>query len=307
VGTQTGDDAAVIRLRDDLAMVQSTDFFLPIVDDAYDFGRIAAANAISDIYAMGAEPIMALAILGWPRGKLPMEVAGQVMAGGAATCKEAGIEIVGGHSIDDAEPKFGLVVSGTVHPDRILCNSSGQEGDLLVLTKPLGVGALAQGVKKGMIDGALERDMVSTMVHLNRGAADAARAIGVHAATDVTGFSILGHCLEMSDGAGLGAQLWLDSIPVLDGALDLIEGGVHPGATSRNLAHYRERLTWQTGLAAHAPQLLADPQTSGGLLLAVAPDRAESLCDELRARGCLASAIVGRLVEGNGLHILAGR
>ena len=192
MGHQTGDDAAVVRLTDDLAMVQSTDFFLPIVDDPFDFGRIAAANAISDVYAMGAKPLMALAILGWPRGQLPMEAAAKVMEGGAAICAEAGIRIVGGHSIDDAEPKFGLVVSGTVHPERVLQNSTGKAGDLLVLTKPIGVGALAQGLKKGLIERDLAEDLVSTMVHLNRGASEAAQAVGVHAATDVTGFSLLG-------------------------------------------------------------------------------------------------------------------
>jgi selenide,water dikinase len=307
VGHQTGDDAAVIRLTDELAMVQSTDFFLPIVDDPFDFGRIAAANAISDIYAMGAVPVMALAILGWPRSKLPMEAAGRVMAGGAEVCREAGIRIVGGHSIDDAEPKFGLVVSGTAHPDRVLRNSTGRAGDVLVLTKPLGSGALAQGVKKGAVEGQMADDLVATMVHLNRGASEAAHEVGVHAATDVTGFSLLGHTLEMADGAGLGAELWLDSIPVLPGARELIAQGIHPGATSRNLGHFQDRIEWAPRLDAHAPQLLADPQTSGGLLLAVPPEREETLISELRARGCLAYAGVGRLVEGEGLRVLARR
>jgi selenide,water dikinase len=307
VGHQTGDDGAVIRLTDDLAMVQSTDFFLPIVDDPYDFGRIAAANAISDIYAMGAVPVMALAILGWPRAKLPMEAAGRVMAGGAEVCREAGIRIVGGHSIDDAEPKFGLVVSGTVHPDRVLRNSTGRAGDVLVLTKPLGSGALAQGVKKGVVDGAMADELVATMVHLNRGASEAAHEIGVHAATDVTGFSLLGHTLEMADGAGLAAELWLESIPVLPGARELIAQGIHPGATSRNLGHFQERIQWETRLEPHAPQLLADPQTSGGLLLAVAPDREEALISALRARGCLAHSGIGRLVEGEGIRVVARR
>ena len=297
----------MFALSDELALVQSTDFFLPIVDDPFDFGRIAAANAISDIYAMGASPIMALAILGWPKAKLSMEVAAQVMAGGAEICREAGIRIAGGHSIDDAEPKFGLVVSGTVHPKQMLQNSTGREGDLLVLTKPLGVGAVAQGVKKGVVDGALYTEMVSTMVHLNRGAAEAAREVGVNAATDVTGFSLLGHTLEMAEGAGLGADLWLESMPVLSGAKELIAQGIHPGATNRNLAHFNSKIHWAPKLEPNAPQLLADPQTSGGLLLAVSPDRVEALCEALRSRGCLSQAVIGRLVAGQGLRICASR
>ena len=305
VGLQTGDDAAVFKIRDDLAMVQTTDFFLPIVDDPRDFGRIAAANAISDVYAMGAEPVMALAILGWPKSKLPMSVAAEVMAGGAEVCGEAGIQIVGGHSIDDAEPKFGLVVSGLVHPDEILRNSGGQVGDLLVLSKPIGVGALAQGVKKGCVSADQRQQMIATMARLNRGASLAARAVGVHAATDVTGFSLLGHTHEMARGSGCAAELWVAELPVLPGVRELLARGVHPGATGRNLAHYGPHTHWAPGLEDEAGTLLADPQTSGGLLLSVAPDRVDALCAELAAQGALSNAVVGRLIEGQGVHVTA--
>ncbi len=303
VGLQTGDDAAVFKIRDDLAMVQTTDFFLPIVDDPREFGRIAAANAISDVYAMGAEPVMALAILGWPRAKLPMSVAAEVMAGGAEVCTEAGIQIVGGHSIDDAEPKFGLVVSGLVHPDEILRNCGGEVGDLLVLTKPIGVGALAQGVKKGCVSEAHRLQMIATMAHLNRGASLAARRVGVHAATDVTGFSLLGHSFEMVQGSGCAAELWVSELPVLDGVRELLAQGVHPVATGRNLAHYGPHIHWASGLQEQAGSLLGDPQTSGGLLLAVPPGRVDALRAALDAEGTLSNAVVGRLVEGQGLRV----
>ena len=306
VGLQTGDDAAVFKIRDDLAMVQTTDFFLPIVDDPRDFGRIAAANAISDVYAMGAEPVMALALLGWPKAKLPMSVAAEVMAGGAEVCAEAGIQIVGGHSIDDAEPKFGLAVSGLIHPDEILRNSGGQVGDLLVLTKPIGVGALAQGVKKGCVSNAQRLQMIATMAHLNRDASVAARRVGVHAATDVTGFALLGHTFEMAEGSGCAAELWVSELPVLEGVHELLAQGVHPGATTRNLAHYGPHIDWAPGLEAQAGLLLADPQTSGGLLLAVAADRVNALREALDAEGALSNAVVGRLVEGQGIRVTDG-
>ncbi len=305
VGLQTGDDAAVFKIRDDLAMVQTLDFFLPIVDDPRDFGRIAAANAISDVYAMGAEPALALAILGWPKAKLSMSVAAEVMAGGAEVCAEAGIRIVGGHSIDDAEPKFGLAVSGLVHPDQIMRNSGGREGDLLVLTKPLGVGALAQGVKKGAVTQDQRDQMVATMVHLNRGASAAAREVGVNGATDITGFSLLGHGLEMASGSGCGVELWVSEIPVLDGVRELLSKGIHPGATGRNLAHYGAQIEWGEGLEESAATLLADPQTSGGLLLAVDPERVGALREALQAHGVLACAVVGQLKAGRGIRVVA--
>lgn len=307
MGLRTGDDAAVYKVRDDLAMVQTVDFFLPIVDDAFDFGRVAAANALSDVYAMGADPVLALAVIGWPRSSIPMEVAAQVMAGGAAVCEEAGIQIVGGHSIDDPEPKFGLVVSGVVHPDKVLRNSGAKVGDRLVLTKPIGIGALAQGVKKGLVGDEVVTRIVKVMTHLNRSAAEAARAVGVHAATDVTGFSLLGHTLEMTHGAELGATLWMDHVPVLQGARELVAQGVTPGATGRNLSHFGDRLVCDDDVTETDLRLLADPQTSGGLLFAVPPERAQALCEALNANGALASAVIGEFTEGSGLRLRRAR
>ena len=288
-------------------MVQTVDFFLPIVDDAFDFGRVAAANALSDVYAMGADPVLALAVIGWPRSVIPMEVAARVMAGGAAVCEEAGIQIVGGHSIDDPEPKFGLVVSGVVHPERVLRNSGAKLGDRLVLTKPIGVGALAQGVKKGLVGDEVVARIVEVMTHLNRAAAVAGREVGVHAATDVTGFSLLGHTLEMTRGADLGATIWVDDVPVLAGARSLVEQGVSPGATGRNLSHFGESLTCDDDVTEVDLRLLADPQTSGGLLFSVPADRVDALCAALTAHGVLASAVIGEFTEGSGLRLQRAR
>ncbi len=307
VGLESGDDAAAIRLSADLALVHTLDFFMPIVDDPYTFGRIAAANAISDVYAMGAQPLLALAILGLPRGKLGPEVGAAIMAGGAERCARAGIEIAGGHTIDDTEPKFGLAVTGTVHPDAILRNDTGRAGDLLVLTKPIGVGALAQAIKKGVADPVQAERAVETMCTLNDVPAAVGRQVGVRAATDVTGFSLLGHVAEMGSGAGVGVELWLDGVPVLPGAVDLIAQGIHPGATRRNLDYFGVGITWGEGITTEDQKLLADPQTSGGLLFAVDPAQVDAFQAALNERGSLAAAVVGRLVEGSGTRVLASR
>jgi len=298
VGLETGDDGAVVRLSDDIAVIQTLDFFMPIVDDPYDFGRIAAANSLSDVYAMGGNPVSALAILGLPLAKLGAEVGARILEGGAAVCEEAGIQIVGGHSIDDAEPKFGLSVTGTVHPDHVWRNSTGQSGDVLVLTKPLGSGTVTTAIKKGMVSAEVAASAVAVMAHLNSGAAKAAAAVGITAATDVTGFSLLGHAIEMADGAGLGLEISIDSLPVLDGALETLGQGIAPGATGRNLAHFGQRAAWDQAVTDIQRQLVCDPQTSGGLLLAVSPDKAADLVAGLAAAGSLAASVVGRLTDG---------
>ena len=276
---------------------------MPIVDDPYDFGRIAAANALSDVYAMGARPVFALAILGLPIARLGAEVGAAIMAGGAAACAEAGVQIAGGHSIDDTEPKFGLAVTGLVHPDRLLRNSTARVGDLLVLTKPLGLGALTTALKRGALSAEHAAVAVATMTTLNRGASEAALAVGVTAATDVTGFSLLGHTMEMAAGAGLGAELWVDRLPVLPGARDTLAAGIAPGATRRNIEHYQDTTTWDPSFDELDRKLVADPQTSGGLLLAVSPDRLDALLDALEAAGTLARAVVGRLQPGEGVVV----
>ena len=297
VGIETGDDAAVWRVAPDVAVVQTLDFFMPVVDDPYDFGRIAATNAISDVYAMGGRPILALAIVGLPVKRLDPSVMATILEGGAKACTDAGIAIVGGHSIDDEEPKFGLSVTGTVHPDRILRNSTGRPGDVLVLTKPIGVGALASSVKKGTITAEGYDELIRVTTFLNRAPCEAALEVGVTAATDVTGFSLLGHAHEMAVGAGVGVELELSAVPVISQARAAIAAGTVPGATGRNLAHYGPDVAWDGAIAEEDRLLLADPQTSGGLLFAVAPDRVAALQAALAARGALAAAVVGRLTE----------
>jgi len=296
-----------VRLTDEIAVIQTVDFFMPVVDDPTDFGRIAAANALSDVYAMGGVPICALAILGLPIKKLPAPVGAAIMAGAGAVCKEAGVQIVGGHSIDDTEPKFGLSVTGTVHPDKLWRNSAGQVGDLLVLTKPLGSGCMTTAIKRGALDEAAARNVIEIMASLNKTAADAARSVGVSAATDVTGFSLLGHSREMADGAGLGLDLWIDALPVITGAIATLEAGIAPGATGRNLAHFGEGVQWGEGISPTDEKLLADPQTSGGLLFAIHPDRADALIAALNDAGTLAADVVGSLSATPGVRVHAHR
>ena len=297
VGLETGDDGAVVRVSSDLAIVQTLDFFMPIVDDPFDFGRIAAANSLSDVYAMGGTPISALAILGLPLAKLGPDVGARILAGGAAVCEQAGIQIVGGHSIDDAEPKFGLSVTGTVHPNHIWKNSDAQAGELLVLTKPLGSGTLTTAIKRGAVEADMVTNAVNVMATLNAGAAKAAREVGITAATDVTGFALLGHAIEMADGAGLGLELHVDTLPVMAGAWDALESGIAPGATRRNLEHVSSRIDWGHDITEIERQMLGDPQTSGGLLFSVHPDKVAMLIDALSSQGTPAAAVVGRLTE----------
>lgn len=291
VGIETSDDAAVWRLSPELAVVSTLDFFMPVVDDPFTFGQIAATNAISDVYAMGGTPLSALAIVGFPVGKLGNDVMARILEGGAAACAGAGIAIVGGHSIDDTEPKFGLSVTGVVHPDRIWRNSTAQDGDWLVLTKPLGVGTHASAVKKGVLPADAYDDLVRTTTTLNRAAAEAGHAVGVRTATDVTGFGLLGHASEIALGSGLTATLVISALPVLPHARALLEAGVVPGATRRTLAHYAA--DFADDVTEIDRLLIADPQTSGGLLFAVADPA--PLVAALEARGALAAAVVGRL------------
>jgi len=303
VGLETGDDGAVVRLSDEIAVIQTLDFFMPIVDDPYDFGRIAAANSLSDVYAMGGTPVSALAILGLPLAKLGTAVGARILEGGAAVGIEAGIQIVGGHSIDDAEPKFGLSVTGVVHPNQVWRNSTGQAGDLLVLTKPLGSGTVTTGIKRGLVSEQVAAGAIRNMATLNKAAAEGAASVGIHAATDVTGFALLGHAIEMADGAGLGLELNIDALPVLDGAWDMLEQGVAPGATRRNLEYFGSRVEWGSGVSDVQKQLVGDPQTSGGLLLAVDAAKVDDLVAALNEAGALSSAVVGRLTKESGIRI----
>jgi len=295
VGFDTADDAAVYRLRDDLAIVVTTDFFTPIVDDPFDWGRIAATNALSDVYAMGGTPLLALNLVGWPREGLPFELLARVLDGGAAAAGAAGCLIAGGHSIDDAEPKYGLAVVGTVDPARVLTNAGARPGDVLVLTKPIGLGVISTAVKREAASADHLATAVAVMTTLNDTARDAAQAVGVHAATDVTGFGLLGHLRELCIGSGVGAVVDAGAVPVIDGVRDLIAAGMLAGGTQRNLAFVAEDVDFGD-LAEGERYLLADAQTSGGLLLSVPADRAVRLLDACRERGTLAAAAVGTIV-----------
>ncbi len=305
VGTETSDDAAVWRLNNEQALVATTDFFMPVVDDPYDFGRIAATNALSDIYAMGAKPILALAIVGMPLGVLSPETIGRILAGGAAVCATAGIPVAGGHSIDSVEPIYGLVALGLVHPDRLLTNRKAQAGDLLVLTKPLGVGVYSAAFKQERLDAAGYAAMIDTTTRLNAVGPDFAAMAGVHAMTDVTGFGLLGHLLEMCRGAGLGAEIKSATAPLLPGVEALARDGVRTGASGRNWASYVASVRAPAELEDWRRDLLTDPQTSGGLLVAVAPDQAQAVLDLARARGFEWAAVVGRMTAGEAqVHVI---
>lgn len=297
VGAETSDDAAVWRLNDQQALVATTDFFMPVVDDPFDFGRIAATNAISDIYAMGATPILALALVGMPVGLLSTRTIGRIMEGGASVCAAAGIPVAGGHSIDSVEPIYGLVALGLVHPDEVLTNRNARAGDLLILTKALGVGILSAAFKGGRLDEAGYQSLIASTTRLNSVGSKLAGRAGVHAVTDVTGFGLLGHALEMARGAGVTVELTA-SPPLLGGVAGLLEAGVRTGASGRNWDSYGEAVDGAETLSRSTRDLLTDPQTSGGLLIAVAAPEAESLLAMVRADGFDQAAVVGRVVDG---------
>ncbi len=298
VGTETSDDAAVYRLNDEQAIVATTDFFMPIVDDAFDFGRIAATNAISDVYAMGGKPILALAIVGMPINKLPVATMQDILAGGAAACRDAGIPIAGGHSIDSPEPIYGLVALGLVHPDKVRRNSSAQAGDVLILGKGLGVGILSAALKKGELSDAGYAEMIATTTQLNRVGADLAEMPAVHAITDVTGFGLLGHTLEICRGSKLTATLHASQLPVLPQALPWAQAGYGPGAIERNWASYGRDVDVSTDVAEWQQRLALDPQTSGGLLVACAPEAVDEVLALFRAQGFSLATVVGQLTQG---------
>jgi selenide,water dikinase len=298
VGTETSDDAAVYRLNDEQAVIATTDFFMPIVDDPFDFGRIAATNALSDVYAMGGTPIFALAILGMPIKVLPPDVIREILRGGERVCAEANIPIAGGHSIDSVEPIYGLAAIGVVHPRNVKRNSTANAGDVLVLGKPLGVGILSAALKKGQLTDADYRAMITTTTLLNRAGADLAQLPGVHAMTDVTGFGLLGHLLEMCRGSKLGARLSVAGIPLLDNVLALAEAGIITGASDRNWGSYGDHVRFAPDLAKAVRPLLCDPQTSGGLLVSCAPETAPAVLDVFKRHGGEHAAKIGEMLEG---------
>jgi selenide,water dikinase len=297
VGTETSDDAAVWRLNDTQALVATTDFFMPVVDDPFDFGRIAATNALSDVYAMGATPIFALALVGMPIGQLSTETIGRILQGGASVCAEAGIPVAGGHSIDSVEPIYGLVALGLVHPDQVLTNRGAQVGDVLILTKALGVGVLSAAFKQERLDADGYAALIASTTKLNTLGARLAGRKGVHAVTDVTGFGLLGHALEMARGSDLTIELTA-APPLLAGVEALAADGLRTGASGRNWDSYGSGVDLPAGLDDGRRDLLTDPQTSGGLLIAVAADQADALLELARAGGFDRAAVVGRVVEG---------
>jgi selenide,water dikinase len=302
VGIETGDDAAVYRINDTQAVVATTDFFMPIVDDPYDFGRIAAANALSDVYAMGGKPIFALAILGMPLGKISNETVRAILEGGASICAEAGIPVAGGHSIDAPEPIYGLAVIGLVNPDRVLRNTGAQPGDVLLLSKGLGVGVISTALKKGGLEVARERALYAALVEsttkLNAVGHTLASIPEVHAVTDVTGFGLLGHGLEMCRGSGLTARIDFCSLPLLEGVAALAQVPYRTGAAVRNWESYGQDVVLAGGVAEWQRDVMADPQTSGGLLISVAAEGVEAVLVQLRDAGFGAAAVIGTMAEG---------
>lgn len=298
VGIESSDDAAVYRLNETQAIVATTDFFMPIVDDPFDFGRIAATNAISDIYAMGAQPIMALAIVGMPVNKLPVEVIREVLKGGESVCAAAGIPIAGGHSIDSVEPIYGLVALGIVHPDHVKRNDQAQAGDVLILGKGLGIGIMSAALKKHDLSEEGYRQMIASTTQLNTPGIVLAAMPGVHGLTDVTGFGLAGHLLEICRGSKLTAELEFDRLPILPVALDLAMQGFVPGAVERNWASYGHEVNLPASMPAWQKNLLCDPQTSGGLLVACAPEVAESVLEIFNQQGFGYASVIGNLITG---------
>ena len=298
VGTEASDDAAVYRLNDTQALVATTDFFTPIVDDPHDFGRIAATNAISDIYAMGGTPILALALVGMPLDKLPLETIGRILEGGASVCRDAGIPIAGGHSIDVVEPIYGLVALGLVHPDQVKKNAAARAGDVLILGKPLGIGIFSAALKKDLLSAEGYARMVQLTTQLNRVGAQLSALPDVHAMTDVTGFGLLGHLLEMCRGSGLMANVDYASIPLIAEAVQLAQQGIATGASTRNWASYGADVELPAGTAEWQQKLLCDPQTSGGLLVSCKPEAASSVLQVFREAGFDDAAVIGQLENG---------
>ena len=300
-GNENNEDAAVYQINASQAIVATTDFFMPIVDDPYEFGRIAATNAISDIYAMGAQPLFALALLGMPINVLPLDVIQKITAGGESVCADAGIVIAGGHSIDTVEPIYGLVAIGLVDPKYLKRNNGAQLGDSIILSKPLGVGILSAALKKERLSEAGYREMIALTTQLNKPGLALSRLDGVHALTDVTGFGLAGHLLELARGAGLSADLSWNAIPIIDEAIMLVQADIFTGASTRNWAGYGHEVTLASQLGLWQQHLLTDPQTSGGLLISCTPESEAEVLAILQADGFSHAAVIGRFESGSGI------
>ena len=301
VGTETSDDAAVYRLDDRTAIVATVDFFTPVVDDPYDFGAIAAANALSDVYAMGGKPLFALNIVGFPSNRLPGEVLERILKGAQDKAREAGVSIVGGHTVDDTEPKYGLAVTGIIDPHKILTNANAQPGDALILTKPIGVGILTTALKRGLLEPETADKIIAVMATLNRAAAEAMVGLPVNACTDVTGFGLLGHLKEMAKGSGVDIRIYADLVPTLKEAWEFAAGDVVPGGTLNNFEYVADAVEWDSAISRTARLILCDAQTSGGLLIAIPARHAQEMLSKLHARGVSDAALIGEVVgKGTG-------
>ncbi len=304
VGIATADDAAVYKLNDEQALIATTDFFMPIVDDPFDFGRIAATNAISDVYAMGGKPIMALALVGMPVNVLSTQTIGKILAGGASVCNTAGIPIAGGHTIDSVEPIYGLVVLGLVHPDRVKRNDGARVGDVLVLGKPLGVGILSAALKKEKLDDTGYASMIANTTKLNTPGPELAELPGVHALTDITGFGLAGHVLEIARGANLAVHINWANVPLLPNVSALLKDGNVTGASGRNWEGYGHEISLANGLPAECQALLSDPQTSGGLLVSCAPEAVADVLAVFQRHGFQDAAVVGHMGEAQSSRLI---
>jgi selenide,water dikinase len=297
VGFDTADDAGVFRLTEDIAIVQTVDLFPPVLDDPYWYGAVAAANSLSDIYAMGAKPITALNIFAFSEKTLPAEMAAEILRGGADKAREAEVPIIGGHSLRDVEPKYGMCVTGIVHPNKVITNAGARPGDLLVLTKPLGTGIITTAGKFDKTTPDVIEQATQVMAALNRGASEAMQRVGVHAATDITGFGLMGHLMEILKASGVGAVVRWRSVPIIEAALELAAKGVAPGGTLSNQAQVLEHTDWGD-TPEEVNLVLCDAQTSGGLLISVPPDRADDLMAELEREGVSNAAVIGEITDG---------
>ncbi len=297
VGFNSVDDAGVYRLRDDLALVQTVDFFPPVVDDPYDFGAIAAANSLSDIYAMGGKPLSGLNIVGYPPKTVPLSVLDEILRGGADKTQEADVAIIGGHTIKTKEPIYGLAVTGTIHPDRIISNATAKVGDSLILTKPLGIGIITTAIKKQQVEEKWVKQAVKTMTFLNRFASEAMLDVGIDACTDITGYGLLGHVWELAEASKVGARVFLSKIPVIHVAWELAREKIIPGGTLANLKFIGDKVDWDKEITEEAKLILSDAQTSGGLLIAVEKEKENKLVDALISRGVPNPVVIGEIIE----------
>ena len=302
VGLEVSDDAAVYKINDEVAVIQTLDFFPPVVDDPYDYGAVAAANAMSDVYAMGGEVVLALNICGFPPD-LPPDIVTEILRGGAEKVAEARGILAGGHTLDDKEPKYGLAVMGFVHPNRVLTKAGAQPGDVLILTKPLGVGIITTALKREMADPAHVKAAVESMKKLSREAARLVQSVGVHACTDITGFALLGHAQEMAEKSGVGIRFYLEKLPFLEGARGYAEDGLFPGGACRNQKHYASQVRFALGIPEEMQMLLFTPETSGGLLIAVSSEKLEELTTLFSAEG-QEHWTIGEVVEGEGIEVV---